>query len=96
VAAGPTFTAGPAFAACAAVTVVTRRAVAAVRIMGCEAGTTGVHDGDAADGVAARGRSCAHKGQGRKQRHAGSRIAACDVNDFVCSAISRATAVMSH
>jgi len=85
VAAGPTFTAGPAFATCAAVTVVTRRAVAAVavRIVGCEAGITGMHDGYAADGVAARGRRGAHKGQCRKQSHAGSHIPAYDVNDLV-------------
>jgi hypothetical protein len=98
VAAGPTFTAGPAFATCAAVAVVTRRAVAAVavRIVGCEASTTGMHDGYAADGVAARGRSGAQKGQCRKQSHAGSRIPAYDVNDLVRSAISCVTAVMSH
>jgi hypothetical protein len=85
VAAGPTFTAGPAFATCAAAAVVTRRAVAAVaaRIVGCEASTTGLHDGYAADGVAARGRSGAQKGQCRKQSHAGSRIPAYDVNDLV-------------
>ena len=92
-AAGPTFTAGTAFATRAAVAVVTRRAVAAVaivtrravtaRIGGCEAGITGMHDGYAADGVAARGRSGAHKGQCRKQCHAGSRIRAYDVNDLV-------------
>jgi hypothetical protein len=85
VAAGPTFTAGPAFATCAAVAVVTRRAVAAVAalIVGCEAGTTGLHDGYAADGVAARGRSGTRKGQCREQSHAGSRIPAYDVNDLV-------------
>jgi hypothetical protein len=98
VAAGPTFTAGPAFATCAAAAVVTRRAVAAVaaRIVGCEASTTGMHDGYAADGVAARGRSGAQKAQCRKQGHAGSRIPAYDVNDLVRSAISCATAVTSH
>jgi len=93
VAAGPTFTAGPAFATCAAVAVVTRRAVTAVpavtrravtaRIGGCEATTTGMHDGYTADGVAARGRGGAHNGQCRKQSHAGSRIPAYDVNDLV-------------
>ena len=72
VAAGPTFTAGPAFATCAAFAVVTGRAVAAVavitgravaaRVGGCEASITGMHDGYAADGVAARGRSGARKG----------------------------------
>lgn len=94
VAAGPTFTAGPAFATGAAAAVVTRRAVAAVaaRIVGCEA--TGLHDGYAADGVAARGRSGAHKGQSRKQSHAGSSIP--DVNDLVRSAISCANAVTIH
>jgi hypothetical protein len=89
VAAGPTFTTGPAFATCAAAAVITRRAVAAVavitrravaavaaRIVGCEASTTGLHDGYAADGVAARRRRGAHKGQCRKQSHAGSRIPA--------------------
>jgi hypothetical protein len=98
VAAGPTFTAGPAFATCAAVAVVTRCAVAAVaaRIVGCEASTTGLHDGYAADGVAARGRSGAHKGQCRKQSHAGSRIPGYDVNDLVRSAISCTTAVKIH
>jgi hypothetical protein len=93
VTAGPAFTAGPTFATCAAAAVVTRRAVAAVatvtrravaaRIVGCEAGITGMHDGYAADGVAARGRSDAHKGQCRKQSHAGPRIPAYDVNDLV-------------
>jgi hypothetical protein len=93
VAAGPTFTAGPTFATCAAAAVVTRRAVAAVatvtrravaaRIVGCEASAAGVHDGYAADGVAARGRSGAQKGQCRKQSHAGSRIPAYDVNNLV-------------
>jgi hypothetical protein len=98
VAAGPTFTAGPAFATCAAAAVVTRLAVAAVavRIVGCESGITGMHDGYAADGVAARGRRGAHKGQCRKQSHAGSRIPAYDVNDLVRSAISCVTAVTSH
>jgi hypothetical protein len=97
-ASGPTFTAGPAFATCAAVAVVTRCAVAAVaaRIVGCEASTTGLHDGYAADGVAARGRSGAHKGQCRKQSHAGSRIPGYDVNDLVRSAISCTTAVKIH
>jgi hypothetical protein len=85
VTAGPTFAAGPAFATCGAAAVVTRRAVAAVavRIVGCEASIAGMHDGYAADGVAARGRSGAHKGQCRKQSHAGTRIPAYDVNDLV-------------
>ena len=60
-AAGPTFTAGPAFATCAAVAVVTRRAVTAW-IGGREASITGMHDGYAADGMAARGSSGAQKG----------------------------------
>ncbi|MFZ0716188.1 hypothetical protein, partial [Mycobacterium sp.] len=81
----PTFTAGSAFATRAAVAVVTWRAVAAVaaRIVGGEASITGLHNGYAADGVAARGRSGADKGQGRNQRHAGGRIPAYDVNDLV-------------
>src|ERR1700734_2876836 len=45
----------------AAVAVITGRAVAA-RVGGCEASITGMHDGYAADGVAARGRSGARKG----------------------------------
>src|ERR1700722_4610236 len=98
VAAGPTFTARPALAPAAPVAVVPRCAVAAVaaRIVGCEASTTGLHDGYAADGVAARGRSGAHKGQCRKQSHAGSRIPGYDVNDLVRSAISCTTAVKIH
>src|ERR1700733_13795141 len=66
------FPAAPAFATCAAFAVVTGRAVAAVavitgravaaRVGGCEASITGMHDGYAADGVAARGRSGARKG----------------------------------
>jgi hypothetical protein len=85
VAAAASVAAGPAFATCAAVAVVTRRAVAAVaaRIVGCEASITGMHDGYAADGVGARGRSGAQRGQCRKQSHAGSRIPAYDVNDLV-------------
>src|ERR1700722_1073643 len=47
--------------AVAAVAVITGRAVAA-RVGGCEASITGMHDGYAADGVAARGRSGARKG----------------------------------
>ena len=98
VAAGPTLTSGPAFATCAAVAVVTRCPVAAVAagIVGCEASITGMHDGYAADGVAARGRRRAHKRQCRKQSYAGSRIPAYDANNLVYSAISCATVVTSH
>jgi hypothetical protein len=81
VAARPAFTAGSALAAGSAAAVVAGRAVSA-RIVGREAGAAGV-DGDAADGVAARGRRGAHESQRGNEHRAGSNTPARVVNDLV-------------
>jgi hypothetical protein len=82
------FATGTAFAATAADAVVTWGAVVAVaagaaRIVGCHAGTAGMHNGFPTDGVRARGGSGAQRGQCRSQNHAGSRTHACGINNLV-------------
>jgi hypothetical protein len=77
--AGTAFSTGAAFAARAVAAVTT----VAARIVGCEAGTAGMHDAYAAHSVAARGRSGAQSDQCRSQSHPGSRAQVYGVNYLV-------------